>query len=187
LVEEGFITELTVVFTPSGFKAEGLPDARLVGVTDSGLVLGQRSPLGMIASAADKGNLIPLKKKSGSKKTGANDVSNPLPKKTLVKADFEGTDEALFARAKVVASAENGGTLVGRVRSAGKFNGKVTISYQKWWETATVDDRALSLCQSKELAGLTRAHILRLRGMQCPFRGTTEFHVSSDVHGDDED
>jgi hypothetical protein len=178
LVEEGFITSLVVTFTPNGFSAEGVPDARVSGVEGSGLTTGQPSPLGQILSAADKGNLIPKKTKG---KTSGKAQVQPLPLKTLVAKDFEGTtDEQLLARMRVVASDSNGGTLIGRVRSAGRYVASVTLSYQDWWNRANANDRALSLCQHKELVKLTDAQKQRLRGKPCPFRGTAEFLVSTE-------
>jgi hypothetical protein len=178
LVEEGFITSLSVTFTPNGFTASGVPDARVAAVEGSGLTTGTAAALGLILSAADKGNLIPKKTKG---KTSGKAQVQPLPLKTLVSKDFEGTtDEQLLARMRVVASDSNGGTLIGRVRSAGRYVASVTLSYQDWWNRADANDRALSLCQHKELVKLTDAQKQRLRGKPCPFRGTAEFLVSTE-------
>jgi hypothetical protein len=180
LVEEGFITELLVKFTPNGYSAEGVPDTRVCGVVDSGLTAGESAPLGKILAAVERGNLAP--KKSKDKKSSGNKAqTQPLPLKTLVTKDFEGTTtEQLFARARIVASDSNGGTLIGRVRSAGRYVADVTLSYQEWWGRANVNDRALSLCQHKELVKLTDVHKERLRGMPCPFRGDAEFLVAQE-------
>jgi hypothetical protein len=185
LVEEGFLTELVATFTPSGFTALGVPDTRLAGVEDSGLTAGVAAPLGIISAAADKGNLIP--KRGDKKKASGKAAVQPAPLKTLTIKDFEGTtDEQLMARMRIVAAEGNGGTLIGRVRSAGRYLSPVTLSYQEWWERANPSDRALSLCQRKELSKLTDAHKQRLRGAPCPFRGTAEFHVAQEsANGDD--
>jgi len=74
---------------------------------------------------------------------------------------------------------------VGRVRSAGEFDGESTISYQAWWETASAHRRALSLSEGKRLAAFTPEMENRLLGLQCPFRGTLEFVVSEE--GGEED
>jgi len=192
MVEEGFITELVVRFTPNGFTAEGVPDARVSGVEGSGLTAGVPAALGQILSAADKGNLVPKKTKG---KTSGKAQVQPLPLKTLVSKDFDGTtDEQLMARMRVVASDSNGGTLIGRVRSAGRYLADVTLTYQEWWARANANDRALSLCQHKELVKLTDAQKNRLRNLPCPFRGTAEFLVSTEsapdaqsAAGDDDD
>jgi hypothetical protein len=187
LVEEGFILELKVTFTPNGYSASGKPDARLAAVPNSGLTQGQDAPVGKLTAAADSGNLIPKKgTKVKSKATGS--VAQPLPLKTLTKKDFEGTtDEQLIARMHVVASDEHGGTLIGRVRSAGRYLPDVSMSYQDWWAGANINDRALSLCQKKELAKLSQEDKVRLRGKQCPFRGTAEFLVGTASTADGED
>lgn len=187
LVDEGFITELNVVFTPSGFTATGKPDSRISAVEGSGLTTGTPAALGIIAAAADKGNLIP-KKQGNVKKNATNKVdAQPLPLKTLVPKDFEGTDAELIARMRIVAAEGNGGTLIGRVRSAGRYMADVTLSYQDWWARAGAKDRALSLCQHKMLAKLSDEMIARLDGKPCPFRGTAQFIVSEEAEDSDHD
>lgn len=176
LVEEGFILELVVKFTPSGFAAYGKPDARMIAVEGSGLVRGQEHPLGQLKAVADKGNLIPVKGKSKGNKQEAQ----PLPKKSLCKRDFEGTDAELLARARAVAGEVGGSTLVGRVRSAQLFDGKVTTSFESWWRDATPDARSAALFQKKQLDELDEADLARFNNMQCPFRGPAQFVVADE-------
>jgi len=180
LVDEGFITRLRVEFSPSGFTAEGVPDARMIAVPESNLMVGTAYPLGTLIAIADKGNLVPKKQKNKAA-GGSAERAQPLPKKTLTLRDFDGTtNQQLLARAAVVASADSAGTLVGRVRSANKFTANVTTSFHDWWAAADVDSRATALCQSKELAKLTDVHKARLATMPCPFRGNAEFVVADE-------
>jgi hypothetical protein len=177
LVEEGFIKELNVSFTPTGVTATGVPDTRMIAVKDSGLVKDQKYPLGLLASIADQGDLIPI----GGKKKKKNNavVEQPLPSKSLCARDWEFKDPSEFvARAIAVADASTGATLVGRVRSADLFGGDHTISFQKWWETASPYDRAVSLTLKKYRDELSTEQIQSLQTLRCPFRGTAEFVVS---------
>jgi hypothetical protein len=177
LVEEGFLQKLTVEFTPSGYTAMGTPDDRMIAVDKSGLAKGETYPLGRLLAIAEQGNLIPLKGKA--KKTGA--ATQPVPEKSLVKADFDKTAQELFARAQAVAQKCTGTTLVGRVRSEGAFDGAVTISFENWWRTATPAQKAISLMVKKHREGVTADSLAKLRDMQCPFRGPAEFEVAEEA------
>lgn len=178
LVDEGFITELTVKFTPTGQTCLGKPDVRIVGVEGfTHLVLGESYPLGMIKAAADKGNLIPIRK---NKATGGSPSGTPLPAKSLVKSDLTGSDAELLGRARRVAQACGGQTLVGRVRSAGAFHGEVTTSFQDWWRTAAANDKVKSIVQPRHLAELSTEDINRIANLECPFRDTANFVVASE-------
>lgn len=178
LVEEGFITELTVKFTPMGTTVTGRPDSRMVKVVDSGLSLETDFPVGQLASVAEKGNLIPRKGKSPGKKGQSN--GQPLPTKSLHKEDFALSPAEFKARCESVASACSGATLVGRVRSAGNFDGSVTTSFQDWWKSAGIKNRASALIQKKYSSEITQEQLKRLAGLSCPFRGIAEFTVSQE-------
>lgn len=176
LVDEGFIERLTITFTPTGVEVVGVPDKRVAEVAGSGLTAGTAAPLGMILTAADKGNLIP--KRSGDRKKKANAAAvAPLPEKTLTKRDFEGSDQELLARARAVANHCGGPTLVGRVRSSGSFGGRVTTTFQQWWERATPSQRASSLVIPSRKEEIGTAEIARFATMQCPFRDVASFVV----------
>jgi hypothetical protein len=180
LVEEGYITEMTVVFSPMGTSVKAKVSKAMVDVEGSGLNETDYFPVGRISQVADKGNLVP---KPGKKKTGgAAAVSAQLPSKSLCKEDFgEGKNpQTLQQRCNAVATAAGGGPLVGRVRSAGRFPGTESQSYQDWWTGAPPEDRAVSLCQGRHLATLTDADKAKLGGLRCPFRGIAEFTVADD-------
>jgi len=187
LVEEGSITEILVSFTPLGTVVKGKASKRLVDVEGSGLNETDYFPVVRLAGVADKGNLAPAPSKKKKNAGGAQVVQ--LPAKSLCKEDFaEGkTPQSLQQRANAVANACGGGPLVGRVRSAKRFSGTETVSYRKWWETASVQDRAVSLCQQRHLDTLTEAHKLLLGALQCPFRGTAEFTVAEEEEEEEDD
>jgi hypothetical protein len=175
-VDEGFITELCVKFTPTGVTVTGKPDKRVADVESSGLTAGVDAPLGVILTAADKGNLIPKRSGDRKKQAGAS-AAAPLPKNSLCKRDFEGSDQELLARARAVAQAASGPTLVGRVRSGGAFSGEVTTSFGNWWAQASPQQRAVALVIPSRKKELTAEDIQKLSTMECPFRGTASFEV----------
>lgn len=187
LVEEGFIRSIKIEFTPSGFTCGGVPDQRMIALPDSALQEGREYPLGILSALADKHNLIPLKGKAGKKATG-DTKSQPLPAKTLVKEDLSKTPQELMARAIAVAKACGGASLVGRVRTSGAFNGKVTITFKQWWDSATAVDRVKALVIPSKLKEFTSEDISRFSGpMPCPFRGIAEFRVHEDNDEEEEE
>jgi len=184
LVEEGYITELTVSFTPLGTTVKGKADSRMVAVEGAGLNQTDYFPVGKLAKVAEKGNLVPPPGKK--KKSAGAPQAVQLPTKSLCKEDFAAgvSQPRLQQRINAVANALGGGPLVGRVRSAGAFRGDDTVSYQDWWEAASPSDRAISVCQGRHLATLTDEDKGKLGGLRCPFRGTAEFTVA---HKDEEE
>jgi len=186
LVNEGWIEELLVSFTPTGVMVKGKASARLAAVEQSGLNATDYFPVAVLARVAELGNVIPKPGKSGNKGAAAQQA---LPAKSLVKSDLAANKPAagLQARINSIAAAAGGAPLVGRVRSAGRFSGTETVSYQAWWESASAGDRALSLSQGKHLGQMTDEEKARLVGLQCPFRGTLEFTVAAEEEEDEED
>jgi hypothetical protein len=185
LVDEGFISELVAKWTPMGIISYGKAAQKLADVEDSGLNTTDEYPLAILARVAEKGDVIPRPGKA--KKTGGT-PQQALPAKSLCKEDLkpEKTAASIQARANAVARASGGAPLVGRVRSKNRFLGHSTTSYQDWWETASADDRALSLCQGKHYASLTDEEKAKLAGLQCPFRGTLEFTVAEEAEDEEE-
>jgi len=179
MVEDG-LAKITVEFTQLGFQATGVPEKKMVDLTDSGLEVGKVYPVLQLLKIAEGAGLLERDQKT-KKKTGGK-AEQPLPSKSLCVRDFEGTTrEQLMSRATAVCNNANGGTLTGRARQAGSFNGTVTTTFQDWWAGATARQRATALCQAKDLAQLTDAHVNRLAGpMPCPFRGTASFLVSQE-------
>jgi len=132
------------------------------------------TPVGLLLAVSDKGNLVPVK---GKKKQAAK-PAQPLPEKTLTKDDLGKTQDELLARARAVANKSGGATLVGRVRSANRFNGSATISFENWWQSADARSRASSLMATKKLTELDDTEVAKFGTMQCPFRGSAEFTVT---------
>jgi len=185
MVEEGMVT-INVEFTQLGFQVTGKAMDSLRKL-DSSLEENKVYPLMFLHSIAEAKGL--LERPSGKKGKKGGKVEQPLPAKSLCKRDFQGTTpQQLANRMSAVANKAGGGTLTGRARQSGSFNGQVTTSFQDWWESATAKERASSLCQSKDLAELNDDDINRLGGsLQCPFRGTAEFLVSQADEESDED
>lgn len=179
MVETGLITEITVTFSSMGTVVKGKASKRLADVEDSGLNETDYFPVVRMLEVAEKGDK-PLLVKPSKKKTGGTTTGPAKPARSLCTEDFELADAALQQRANEIARSCGGGPLVGRVRSAGRFEGDATVSYQNWWNTASVADRALSLSEGKRLGAFTDEMKQRLAGLQCPFRGTLEFRVAED-------
>jgi len=179
LVENGIIGEITVVFSSMGTVVKGKASTRLAAVNESGLNTTDYFPVAQLLEVAEKGDK-PLLVRPGKKSRGGTAPAQVKPARSLCTADFELTPAALQQRINEIARACGGGPLVGRVRSAGRFDGDATVSYQDWWRDASVDDRALSLSEGKRLAAFTPEEKSKLNGLQCPFRGTLEFKVAEE-------
>jgi hypothetical protein len=182
MVEEGYIRSIKVEFTPTGFTSGGVPDERMIALEGSGLESNREYPLGILSALADRHNLIPLKGKAA--KSNGQAKAQPLPAKTLTKEDLSKTPQEFAARARAVADACEGGTLVGRVRTSGAFNGSVTTSFQNWWRDASPRDRMSALVIPSKAREFTDEDVQKFSNLPCPFRGTAEFRVQED---DDEE
>jgi len=177
LVEKGYISQISVIFSPTGTVVKGKPgvklqDAQFVANTDYGVgeLIERARALGLVGAKV--------------KKTTAAQAQ-PLPAKSLCARDFaEDKIPALQARCNAVASACGGGPLVGRVRSASRFTENQTTAYRTWWGTASPADRLLSLTDNRNRQGITPGQIDALGSIQCPFRGTLDFVVSQDDEGE---
>jgi len=171
LVEKGLIARLSAVFEPTGTKVTGRPGGKLIGDdfdanTDYGI--------GVLIDRARSLGLV------GQKKTSAG-PAQPLPSKSLCKRDFEAEKQPrLQQRCNEVASNCGGGPLVGRVRSAGRFQNDHTQSYSDWWAEATPEDRLLSLSDVRGRKGVTPEETAAMANIQCPFRGTLDFVVAEE-------
>lgn len=177
LVEEGFILELKVVWTPTTVTVEGEPDDRLIAVAGSGLQKGQKYAIAKLSSIADDGDLIPTK---GKKSKNDKNPSQPDPKKSLCAKDLDLDFAGFVARAQAVAKNCSGPTLVGRVRSAELFEGRITTKFSDWWEKAEPGPRCTSLTLEKyrkEMSGHSNG-LKYFADLKCPFRGTAEFVVT---------
>jgi hypothetical protein len=178
LVDEGFVTSLTIKFTPMGVSSMCQVDSRVVSA-GSGLALGTDYPVAMIARLADEGNLIP---KRGSKRGAKGPKAAQLPKKSLCKEDF--SDSAtLKKRAEEVTAACGSGGLVGRIGSAGLLPEK-TVLFDQWWAVAAPVDR-LVLLTTKDHREVITKNVGQakagpmLRALGCPFQDSLEVRVAA--------
>lgn len=176
LVETGIIASIAVEFSPLGTKVSGKASRALAEVEDSGLNTTDNFPVGKLLAVAEAAGFT---RRPGSKK-GA-EAQQAKPAKSLVPTDLDLSPAALQQRANEVARACGGGPLVGRVRSAGRFRGTETTSYQDWWKKASASDRLLSLTEGKRRGEFPSSNggLKKIAELQCPFRGTLEFVVSA--------
>lgn len=180
LVENGVIGEITVVFSSMGTVVKGKASKRLADVKESGLNTTDYFPVVRLLEVAEMGE-DPILKRPGKKTSkGAGGPAQVKPARSLCKEDFSLSPAALQQRINEIARACGGGPLVGRVRSAGRFEGTETVSYREWWDSADAELRALSLSEGKRLATFTPEQKALLTGLQCPFRGTLEFTVKEE-------
>jgi len=178
LVETGVIEEIAVTFSSMGTTVKGRASQRLVNVANSGLNTTDYFPVVRLLEVAESGENPILPKFVKKKTVGAGGPAQVKPARSLCVEDFELTPPALQTRINEIARACGGGPLVGRVRSAGAFDGAATVSYRDWWEAAAPNLRCLSLSEGKRLALFSDEMKARLDGLQCPFRGTLEFTVA---------
>jgi hypothetical protein len=179
MVETGLIEEITVVFSSMGTVVKGKASKKLAEVEQSGLNVTDYFPVARLLEVAESGDK-PLLVNPKKKKKGGAAPAQVKPARSLCATDFELSPAALQQRINEIARACGGGPLVGRVRSAGEFDGDATVSYQDWWRDASAHKRALSLSEGKRLAAFSDEQKELLSGLQCPFRGTLEFKVSEE-------
>lgn len=122
--------------------------------------------------------------KKGAKKSGGDKLPE-LPKKSICSKDFEGSDEALLARARSVATTIGERTAAGRIGSMGLTRqGKSTFS--AWWDGAGADRKARLLSDKKHFDSLTAAERGRLNRVlsDCPFRGEEPVPAPEEEEGE---
>jgi hypothetical protein len=109
----------------------------------------------------------------GPKAKSSGDKQNALPKKTLVKSDFEGGPEKLKARALAVATAIGDTTARGRIGSLGLMRDGIS-DFNEWWNKAPPSPKARLLMDAKNHNSVDKASFTLLSEVlkdQCPFRG----------------
>jgi hypothetical protein len=178
LVETGVITEISVKFSAMGTEVKGKASKKLADVKDSGLNTTDFFPVGRLLEVAESGENPVLKRPGKKGKSGG--PAQVKPARSLCTEDFSLAQAALQSRINEIAKNCGGGPLVGRVRSAGRFDHDRTISYREWWDAADGDLRALSLSEGKRYSSFTPEQKALLVGLQCPFRGTLEFTVKAE-------
>jgi hypothetical protein len=178
LVETGVITEISVKFSAMGTEVKGKASKKLADVKDSGLNTTDFFPVGRLLEVAESGENPVLKRPGKKGKSGG--PAQVKPARSLCTEDFSLAQAALQSRINEIAKNCGGGPLVGRVRSAGRFDHDRTISYREWWDAADGDLRALSLSEGKRYPSFTPEQKALLVGLQCPFRGTLEFTVKAE-------
>lgn len=99
---------------------------------------------------------------------------DPLPKRSLVKKDFEGGDKKkLLERVVAVATALGSDNARGRIGSLNLMRDGIT-AFDKWWSVAPGSAKAKLLADGKHWKQFTRSEtdLLGSVSSNCPFRGT---------------
>jgi hypothetical protein len=166
-LSKGFISKLTVEFTPMGvhISCKLPPSLRKNGEgEDANYSVGDAK-----TRIIDQGLWVPNSKDTRDTKK-VPEVQ--LPKKTLTKVDFEATDEKLSARANAVALALTDTVARGRVGSL-RFMIEGVDTFEEWWSSASPSEKSRLLMDGKHHSTITDADHLKLSRLlvQCPFRG----------------
>lgn len=126
-------------------------------------------------------------KERGSKKAAGKVAIIELPKRSIVKKDFEGNDESLAVRVRSVASNLGERTAAGRIGSM-ELSLQGADTFSKWWNAANSDQKARLLTDKKHYDTLVRADKTRLAGLieECPFRSNEPVPAKAEEEEDDE-
>jgi len=166
-VGRGFIRELRVKFTPLGIE---------VGVTlKSDLLKSGETDETLVAVADAKQRIIDAKlwTPGNRGKEKATTTENARPKKSLIKEDFQDSDEKLAARALAVASANTDTTARGRIGSL-KMMIEGVDTFEQWWSEAAPSEKSRLLADKRHHEMFTDEDHIRLDSVlvRCPFRGS---------------
>jgi len=168
-IGRGFLSQLTVRFTPMGITVSCSVASSLLR---SGETLETLIPLGDAKNRIiEKGLWSPGK--PGGKKSGETSNVNALPKKSLCKDDFKENDDAVKARAIAVAAAIGDTTARGRIGSLDLMIEGVD-TFEEWWSSAAAAEKTRLLSDKKhhdQFSESDHLRVVNLLGGDCPFRG----------------
>jgi len=166
-IARGWITELTLKVTP-GSVAIVCKLGKAVEVPEG----------------TDRNSLTPQQAKSfiedaklwspgGKQKSGAKKEEVKLPKRSLCKEDFSGTDANLLNRIRSVAKDIGDNTARGRIGSLKIFK-EGCDSFDKWWEKAGPREIGHLLTSKAYFEKLSDADFVRIKSVceKSPFRGS---------------
>jgi hypothetical protein len=173
LVEEGFISRMTTVWTPTGVETKVQIDER-VAAADTTFKVGVDYPAARIARLAEEKDLVPKK----GKKVASQKPVSLLPKKSLCEEDFVGSGSNLASRAKDVASAIGGPALAGRIMSLKDIRTpEGVLTFQDWWKLSSPAERYILLTDGVRRAKLDKnsSVLPALAALSCPFLDSLEF------------
>jgi len=165
-VSKGMITNLSVGFTPMGvtIKCRVNPSLSREGDDPAGIPIGDAKQ-----RIIDAGLWSPRAQKTGNVKK-----EELLPKKSLVKKDFEkGSIDKLSARVAAVAAALGDTTARGRIGSL-KLMHEGVDTFDKWWSGANPAQKARLLSDNKHFKEFSDddCKILARQIPGSPFRGS---------------
>jgi hypothetical protein len=183
-VSRGFISSLDIKFTPMGVNVSCSVQQSLMRAEDPSD--------GKIAIGEAKNRIIEAKlwvpREKGNSKMVTSKEDN-LPKKSLVKADFDGkSDQELIQRANAVAKATGDTTARGRIGSLKMYIEGVD-NFEKWWESSSPKEKSRLLTDKKNHDSLTDDQHIRLSGVlvKCPFRGSVPVQSQEDDSEEEEE
>jgi hypothetical protein len=166
-VSRGFVTALSVEFTPLGTQigCKVQPSLKKKDDPTNGIIA-----LGEAKNRIVEANLWSPK---GPKKGDGATASVMLPKKSLTKKDFEGDDATLLKRVEEVSKALGDTTARGRIGSLKMFI-EDEDTFEGWWERSMAAEKVRLLSDKKHHEEITPADYLRFEKIvsKCPFRGS---------------
>jgi hypothetical protein len=179
-ISKGWITSLKVEFSPLGVHIVSEVQTSLKKENDPATGI----PIGDAKNRIIEAGLWTPK---GSKAQSSK-IEGALPKKSLVKSDFEADKlDKLPDRVKAVALSLGDTTARGRIGSL-KLMAEGVDDFDKWWKKASGKSKARLLTDSKHFETLTDVDFAAMaeRVTQCPFRGPvpTPAPEGSDEDGD---
>jgi hypothetical protein len=123
-------------------------------------------------------------REKGKKSAGTSNEPQ-LPKKSLTKEDFKGTDGSLQARARSVASNLGERTAAGRIGSMA-LTRPGCDTFEKWWVGAGANRIARVLTDKKHYDTLEKADKARLVTLleECPFRSNEPVPTPKEEEGE---
>jgi hypothetical protein len=147
-----------------------------------GLAVGPQEAKDRIVKA---GLWSPGRNKAGSGKKQADKLPD-LPKKSICKKDFEGSDESLLARARSVAQTLGERTAAGRIGSM-ELTRQGKQDFASWWDGAGAERKARLLTDQRHFDSLSSAEKKKLNSVlsDCPFRGDGPVPHSEKEQGKD--
>jgi hypothetical protein len=166
-VGRGFISNITVEFTPLGVK---------VGCRIEKSLLNDGETTDTIIAVVDAKNRIINKGLWTPGRPGVNKPSatkDLLPQKSICKDDFKGTDDEVKARILAVAKNIGDTTARGRIGSL-KMMIEGVDTFENWWKGASASEKSRLLSDKKHHDTFSDADHIRLANLAriCPFRGT---------------
>jgi hypothetical protein len=167
-ISKGWLTALTVEFTPLGLQTGCIVQPSLRKAVDP--------ESNVIALGEAKNRIVQAglwTPRGANTRSGTTNDNVMLPKKSLTKKDLEGDDNSLRSRAIEIGKALGDTTARGRIGSLKMFiEGEDTFA--GWWSRASAAEKSRLFSDKKHHDEFTEPDHLRIAKVvgQCPFRGS---------------